>query len=100
MNITQVVEDMGDRLEQEYPDVKPKKIAGDYIKTVSEIETGSYKAAAHLKWMIVQMKERDEYAHQDFDEWGKQMRWIGFIQGALWGLGYVSIDEWRELNIE
>ena len=100
MNITQVVEDMGDRLEQEYPDIKPEKIAGDYLATVSEIETGSYEAAAHLKWMIVQMKEMDEYAHDDFDAWGKQMRWIGFIQGALWGLGYVSIDEWRELNIE
>jgi hypothetical protein len=100
MNMIQTITAMEDRLEKEYPDVKPKKIDGDYLATVSEIETGSYEVAAHIRWMLDEMRDRDDYAQQDFDTWGKQMRWIGFIQGALWGLGYVSINDWREMNIE
>ena len=100
MNTLQTITAMEERLDKEYPDLKPEKIPGCYLATVSEIETGSYEVAAHLKWMIVQMKERDEYANQDYDAREKQMRWIGFMQGALWSLGYVSIDEWREMNIE
>lgn len=91
MDITQTIAAMEDRLEKEYPDIEPRKIVGCYRATVSKIETGSYDEARHLKWMLGEMKTMTDVE--------KLMRWIGFMQGALWSLGYVSIDEWREMNI-
>lgn len=90
MNTNRIITAMEDRLEKEYPDIKPIEISGSYLATVSKIETGSYDEAAHLKWMLGEMKTMTDTE--------KLMRWIGFMQGALWSLGYVSIDNWREMN--
>lgn len=28
----------------------------------------------------------------------KAMRWLGFLQGALWGLGITTIEEQKDIN--
>ena len=90
MDTKQIVDRMDKWLVENYDDPSPKKIPGCYLATVSKIETGSYDEAAHLKWMLGEMKTMTDTE--------KLMRWIGFVQGALWSLGYVSIDSWREMN--
>lgn len=90
MNAAQIVDTMDKWLVENYDNPSPKKIAGGYLATVSKIECGSYDEAAHLKWMLGEMRTMTDTE--------KLMRWIGFMQGALWSLGYVSIDQWREMN--
>jgi hypothetical protein len=29
----------------------------------------------------------------------KAMRWLGFIQGAMWSGGYISIDDLKQMNM-
>lgn len=90
MKTKQVINSMDRWLENNYDNVMAKKIDGDNLSTISDIEDGSYDEAAHLKWMIIEMRTIDDKE--------KLMRWIGFMQGALWSLGLVSIDDFREMN--
>lgn len=92
MNTKQVIKAMDNWLEDNYPLVIPKKIGGDNYATISDIEDGSCDRAEHLKWMIGEMRTMTDTE--------KLMRWIGFVQGALWGLGFASIDDFREMNNE
>lgn len=94
MNTDRVISEMDNWLEDNYPQVIPKKIDGDNYATMSDIEDGSSDQAAHLKWMIGQMKEMDSETRE------KLMRWIGFMQGALWSLGFSSINNFREVNTD
>jgi len=48
----------------------------------------------HLKHMIPQMRE----LANDTESREKLMRWIGFMQGALWGLEHFTINEFRKMN--
>ena len=43
----------------------------------------------HLVWMLEQIPELDH---------DKAMRWLGFVQGALWAIGKKSIDEMKADN--
>lgn len=47
----------------------------------------------HLLFMAI---EGQSLVDQERTE--KAMRWLGFIQGALWGMGLVSIDGMKDLN--
>ncbi len=95
MNIKHVIDSMDTWLNKNYPDVLPEEIDFGRLTTVFDISRGSIKEIAHLKYMIITMKKMS--IHDDFDL-EKLMRWIGFMQGSLWALGYFSIDNFREMN--
>ncbi len=61
----------------------------------TELTHSSQEQAAHLKYMIITMKEMPIHDDEDVE---KLMRWIGFMQGSLWTSGFFSIDEFREMN--
>ena len=71
----------------------------DVIDAPAQQHTGpihsSQEQAAHLKSMIITMKEMPMWDDEDVE---KLMRWIGFMQGSLWALGFFSIDDFREMN--
>lgn len=46
----------------------------------------------HLRWMCA---EACAYAETDTE---KAMRWLGFVQGAFWALGYRTIEQMRVDN--
>lgn len=50
----------------------------------------------HLLSMIPKMEEMSE--HNDYVTREKLMRWIGFMQGALWMRGDFTVDDFREMN--
>jgi hypothetical protein len=55
--------------------------------------TRDYPNLPHLSWMLDQIP--------DFLLEGKRekaMRWLGFVQGALWWLGMMTIDELKNMN--
>lgn len=49
------------------------------------------RAAEHMLSMIERL---DALIAEDRRE--KVMRWYGFLQGALWALGYCSVDDLKE----
>jgi len=50
----------------------------------------------HLHKMIPQMEEMSQ--HNDYATREKLMRWIGFMQGALWMRGDYTVDDFRAMN--
>lgn len=50
----------------------------------------------HLLTMIPQMEEMSQY--NDYATREKLMRWLGFMQGALWMLGDFTVDDFRAMN--
>ena len=50
----------------------------------------------HLHAMLPQMEEMSQ--HNDYATREKLMRWIGFMQGALWMRGDFSVDDFRTMN--
>ncbi len=48
---------------------------------------------SHALWMI---QETRDFIHECRIE--KAFRWLGFVQGVLWSIGLVSIDEAKEAN--
>lgn len=51
---------------------------------------------SHLLTMIPKMEEMSE--HNDYATREKLMRWIGFMQGALWMRGDFTVDDFRAMN--
>lgn len=51
------------------------------------------EASAHLLYMCNQI---NEFIAEDRRE--KAMRWLGFVQGALWQAGVFTIDELKNHN--
>ncbi len=73
--------------------VAPSRMTDDARAKVSpKLEPG--ELPGHIVWMATQGIEFVGRGDRD-----KAMRWLGFIQGALWGKGLVSIDESREVNL-
>lgn len=62
------------------------------IARSSDRSSGSEAALSHLRWMVVEMQTR-----AIADKWSerKTNRWLGFIQGTMWGLGYSGIVDLR-----
>jgi len=50
-------------------------------------------ARSHLNWMCEEAQGFIRDGRRD-----KAMRWLGFIQGALWGMCDVTIEQMKELN--
>lgn len=57
-------------------------------------KAGPHEMSQHLRWMIEQTRA---FIEQDRVE--KSMRWLGFIQGGLWALGYRSIEAMKRDNM-
>lgn len=51
------------------------------------------RALSHVLWMCGEI--RKYVASGDIE---RVMRWLGFVQGALWSLRYKTIDEMRDDN--
>jgi hypothetical protein len=51
------------------------------------------ESLGHLYWMVIEAKN-NAVANPD-----KAVRWLCFIQGALWQMGGHSIDEFRADNL-
>lgn len=80
-------------LHTNFPTIVPEKIDGTrYLVLNYDCDKIS---VSHLKFMIPEMREM---FLDDSEEREKLMRWLGFVQGALWARGYISIDDCRELN--
>lgn len=47
--------------------------------------------------MLYMVDETKKLVHENRQE--KAMRWLGFIQGAMWGTGFISIDELKKMNM-
>lgn len=48
---------------------------------------------AHLLWMTTEARTFPD------DKIGKMNRWLGFVQGSLWAMGYVTIEQMKNLNM-
>ena len=52
-----------------------------------------HQKMAHLRWMC---SEAASFVRQD--RMDKAFRWLGFIQGALWASGFMSVELLKEDN--
>lgn len=52
------------------------------------------ESASHLMWMLSEMRVFLKEGRRE-----KLMRWLGFVQGALWMCGAKSIDEMKRDNM-
>ena len=50
----------------------------------------------HLLTMLPKMEEMSQ--HNDYATREKLMRWIGFMQGALWMRGDFTVNDFRAMN--
>jgi hypothetical protein len=50
-------------------------------------------AVMHARWMLDKLPGLVEQGERE-----KTFRWLGFIQGILWGAGYYTIEELRSHN--
>lgn len=91
MNMNKVLDEMAEFLNHNWPGDSAEKGKTSHLATMRDIENGSTRQVNHLKWMIEEMYTMDDTE--------KLMRWIGFMQGALWGLGFASIDDFRSMNV-
>lgn len=54
----------------------------------------THKAHHHLLWMCGQMRELIAQNRPD-----KVMRWLGFMQGALWALRWRTLEQMKQDNM-
>ncbi len=64
------------------------------MKSVKFINFGERAALGHVLWMCV---EAQKFVNEGRME--KAMRWLGFIQGALWARSYSSIEDLKVDNM-
>lgn len=55
---------------------------------------GGRTARAHLTWMCLRIEDMV----QDDAKWSKAMRWLGFVQGAMWAVGRSTISSLKDDN--
>lgn len=53
---------------------------------------------SHLLWMCLEAKTFVADETPSAASLEKAMRWLGFLQGALWSLGVYSIDQMKDDN--
>ena len=87
--IEYVIDTIDSFLEERYPNIEAEPVM-DGRWLMQEI--------AHLKYMIPQMRELAGYSPDDRESKEKLMRWLGFAQGALWGIEHFTVNELREMN--
>ena len=66
------------------------------IAEMKELVLRSYDQDHHLHEMFLVMEKMADCDEQETRE--KLMRWIGFMQGALWTDCYYTIDDLRAMN--
>lgn len=86
--IAHAIDTMDVWLEENYPTYDAEPL----------LDAAGMQEYKHLKHMIPQMRELAGYSPDDQATREKLMRWIGFMQGALWGLEHFTINEFREMN--
>lgn len=64
-----------------------------YEKLYNYDDTHVSVAADYAKALLIRIQPIIDEGNVD-----KSMRWLGFIQGALWAVGFYSIDELKEMN--
>jgi hypothetical protein len=71
--------------------VTPVRVEGDRPSPSHEILKG------HALWMVGRIREMlvGDVSASDFE---KTMRWLGFVQCALWAAGVFTINEMKEHN--
>ena len=83
MQALRAIEAARETLRTAYPGLEPSR----NIEALEPLER-----ARHLLWMC---GEIEGFLSQDLD---KAMRWLGFVQGALWVMGLRGIDAMRRDN--
>lgn len=83
-------------LEENFPDIEPQKVVGCAMLNLNF--DSDKEVVAHLKYMVIEIVTMVTFAPDDSETREKLMRWIGFMQGALWSRGYFSLDTFREMN--
>lgn len=63
-----------------------------FIALDVEPERGSKNWRRHLVFMCIEGASYAEHRRE------KAMRWLGFVQGALWAHGLASIEEMKAVN--
>jgi len=99
MNIEQieyVVKTIDEWLEENFPDIEPRRIVGCAMLNLDF--DSDKEVVAHLKYMVIEIVEMANFSPDDYETREKLMRWLGFMQGALWSRGYYSLDDFRKMN--
>ena len=102
MNVEQmqdVLREIDEWLEHCWPHVEPKKVDGDWLLYNALAFISDETMIAHLKYMVIEMSVMNNFEPDDSLTREKLMRWLGFLQGALWARGYFSLDNFREMNV-
>lgn len=85
-----------------FPGLNQAQFNGDAFMPEQPQKGTSFRTLLHLKWMIaeaIKFVDQSEAGIADSIELtAKAMRWLCFIQGALWVNGYCSINELRADN--
>lgn len=66
----------------------------DLLGNLQDANTPNKPEVVHMLSMIPKMREFNKHARRE-----KLMRWLGFLQGALWSLGVYSIEELKSHNM-
>lgn len=72
---------------------EPKKID---VNLVVSPETDTAKLHDHLAWACKQI----EMYVTSYNEPEMAQQWLGFVQGGMWMLGYFSIEEMRQHDVD
>ena len=91
--ITNAIDTMQVWLDNNFPEIEAERVNGA-IYLLLNYESDQI-IVAHLKHMITIMRKMPL---DDASEREKLMRWLGWMQGALWSRGYFSLDTFREIN--
>lgn len=81
--------------QQEEPVATPAEVTARYwnmlhpdVEAICEPDPGT--APHHLKWMLQELRTMTDY--------GKAMRWLGFIQGTMIAAGYTTVQAERDFT--
>ncbi len=69
---------------------------GEYYQVrcdITDDALGYKERVEHLLYMCVEAKRLVADGRTE-----KAMRWLGFIQGSLWGMGLTSVDAMKQIN--
>ncbi len=97
-NLAKLSEKTGSFLENEIAEIKPKKAEENARIEIYDNEDGfGYEEEkgifAHLLYMLDEMRKFIDEGRME-----KFFRWLGFIQGVCWVLGYQDLEELKNLN--
>ena len=92
MNLDRAIQQLSDLLEE----IRRRRGFYKPPARIDESEPSSHFSGPrleHLAWMLQEIRPWPE------DKREKAMRWLGFVQGALWGMEFVTIEEMKRINM-